>query len=132
MDGPDSMAGLPQHACLAHGLDAWCLLRPLWAARGWVRGQTEPKQQHQADLCCWKHRSQQMMWQHLHVQVTVVYAHTGETLKVLDFKGPPSSLLWADSAGEEEAAGDPVLEHTLAVNVAGQTLLICRVGVLDI
>ena len=56
-----------------------------------------------------------------------MYAHTGETLKVLDFKGPPSSLLWADSAGEEEAAGDPVLEHTLAVNVAGQTLLICRV-----
>ena len=59
--------------------------------------------------------------------MTIVYAHTGETLKVLDFKGSPSALSWADSAGEEEAAGDPVLEQTLAVNVAGQSLLICRV-----
>ena len=61
------------------------------------------------------------------LQVCLLNAHTGETLKVLDFKGPPLGLAWASMAGEEEATADPVLEKTLSVNINHSTLVVCRV-----
>ena len=65
------------------------------------------------------------------MQVCIINARTGGTLVTLDFSGPPVGMAFASSAGEEESAADPVLEHMLSVNVNHATLMVCRVSHLD-